>query len=62
VRAYGNKIYWVYIIKQLARENNMYDEIDYIDHDERICLACSVAGCECDEVISGCEPDVNEND
>lgn len=33
----------------------MYDEIDYIDHDERICLACSVAGCECDAVISGCE-------
>ena len=40
----------------------MYDEYDYIDHDERICLACSVAGCECDEVISGCESDVNEND
>jgi hypothetical protein len=35
----------------------MYDEIDYIDHDERICLACSVAGCECDETISGCEYD-----
>lgn len=35
----------------------MYDEIDYIDHDERTCLACSVAGCECDEVISGCEYD-----
>jgi hypothetical protein len=24
---------------------------------ERICLACSVAGCECDAVISGCESD-----
>jgi hypothetical protein len=35
----------------------MNDEIDYIDPDERICLACSVAGCECDEVISGCEYD-----
>lgn len=24
---------------------------------ERVCLACGVAGCECDEVISGCEED-----
>jgi hypothetical protein len=30
-----------------------YDE----NENERICLACSVAGCECDEVISGCEYD-----
>lgn len=36
-----------------------YDELDYIDYDERICLACSVAGCDCDEIISGCE---NEQD
>ena len=27
------------------------------NEEERICLACSVAGCECDEVISGCEYD-----
>ena len=27
------------------------------DENERICLACSVAGCDCDEVISGCESD-----
>lgn len=39
----------------------MYDEIDYIDHDERICLACSVAGCECDEFISGCESELDLN-
>ena len=37
----------------------MYDEIDYIDHDERICLACSVAGCDCDEFISGCESELD---
>jgi hypothetical protein len=29
------------------------------NEDERICLACSVAGCECDAVISGCESDQN---
>lgn len=39
----------------------MYDEIDYIDHDERICLACSVAGCDCDEFISGCESELDLN-
>jgi hypothetical protein len=27
------------------------------NEDERVCLACSVAGCECDETISGCESD-----
>jgi hypothetical protein len=30
---------------------------DYENENERICFACSVAGCECDEVISGCEYD-----
>jgi hypothetical protein len=25
------------------------------NENEGICLACSVAGCDCDEVISGCE-------
>ena len=37
----------------------MYDEYDYIDPPERICLACSVAGCECDEFISGCESELD---
>jgi len=31
----------------------MYDYEE--NENERICLACSVAGCECDEFISGCE-------
>lgn len=31
----------------------MYDYEE--NENERICLACSVAGCECDEIISGCE-------
>ena len=31
----------------------MYDYKE--NENERICLACSVAGCECDEVISGCD-------
>jgi hypothetical protein len=38
----------------------MYDEYDYIDHDERICLSCSVAGCDCDEFISGCESEQDD--
>ena len=36
--------------------NNEHED----NHDERICLACSVAGCECDETISGCEGDVSD--
>ena len=30
---------------------------DYENQDERICMACSVAGCECDAAIIGCEDD-----
>ena len=29
------------------------------NEEERICIACSVAGCECDESVSGCEEYVN---
>lgn len=39
----------------------MYYEIDYTEDDERICLACSVAGCDCDEFISGCESELDLN-